>query len=46
MTACLDHNATTPVDPAVTAALLPYLNDGFGNPSSDLRAFPISCGCR
>jgi len=31
----LDYNATTPIDPAVTAALLPYLSDGFGNPSSD-----------
>lgn len=31
----LDHNATTPVDPAVTEAMLPYLAGGFGNPSSD-----------
>ena len=31
----LDHNATTPVDPAVTAALLPYLGEAFGNPSSE-----------
>jgi cysteine desulfurase len=30
----LDYNATTPVDPSVTAAILPYLNDHFGNPSS------------
>jgi cysteine desulfurase len=30
----LDYNATTPVDPAVVDALLPYLRDGFGNPSS------------
>ncbi|HLJ95478.1 MAG TPA: cysteine desulfurase family protein [Gemmataceae bacterium] len=30
----LDYNATTPVDPAVTEALLPYLRDHFGNPSS------------
>jgi cysteine desulfurase len=37
MTIYLDHNATTPVDPAVTAALLPYLSDGFGNPSSEHR---------
>lgn len=31
----LDHNATTPVDPSVTDAMLPYLTDRFGNPSSD-----------
>ncbi|WP_181309978.1 cysteine desulfurase family protein [Nocardioides campestrisoli] len=30
----LDHNATTPVDPAVTEAALPYLREHFGNPSS------------
>jgi cysteine desulfurase len=31
----LDYNATTPIDPAVLDALLPYLRDQFGNPSSD-----------
>lgn len=30
----LDYNATTPVDPAVHDALLPYLREHFGNPSS------------
>ncbi|MCG5248409.1 cysteine desulfurase family protein [Methylorubrum extorquens] len=30
----LDHNATTPVDPAVLAAMEPYLRELFGNPSS------------
>ncbi len=30
----LDHNATTPVDPRVLRAMLPYLRDEFGNPSS------------
>src|SRR5438105_995672 len=30
----LDYNATTPVDPAVIDAMLPYLRDHFGNPSS------------
>jgi cysteine desulfurase len=30
----LDYNATTPVDPAVLDAMLPYLRDNFGNPSS------------
>ena len=31
----LDHNATTPVEPAVAAAMVPFLGAGFGNPSSD-----------
>lgn len=30
----LDYNATTPVDPAVRDAMLPFLGDHFGNPSS------------
>lgn len=30
----LDYNATTPVDPAVTKAMLPYFEVYFGNPSS------------
>ena len=30
----LDHNATTPVDPAVVEAMLPYLGSHFGNASS------------
>jgi cysteine desulfurase len=30
----LDHNATTPVHPEVVAAMLPWLNEHFGNPSS------------
>ncbi|MFC4119005.1 cysteine desulfurase family protein [Nonomuraea zeae] len=30
----LDYNATTPVDPRVTEAMLPHLTDHFGNPSS------------
>jgi len=33
----LDHNATTPVDPAVIAAAVPYLTTHFGNPSSGHR---------
>jgi cysteine desulfurase len=32
--AYLDHNATTPVDPTVLAAMLPWLESQFGNASS------------
>jgi cysteine desulfurase len=31
----LDYNATTPVDPRVAEAMLPYLRTHYGNPSSD-----------
>lgn len=30
----LDHSATTPTDPRVVAAMLPYLTEIYGNPSS------------
>ena len=30
----LDHNATTPIDREVVEAMLPYLNEKYGNPSS------------
>jgi cysteine desulfurase len=30
----LDHNATTPLDPRVLEAMLPFLGEDFGNPSS------------
>ena len=30
----LDYNATTPIDPAVLDAMLPFLQTHFGNPSS------------
>ncbi len=30
----LDYNATTPIHPGVAQAMLPYLHDHFGNPSS------------
>jgi cysteine desulfurase len=30
----LDYNATTPIDPEVAEAMLPYLRENFGNPSS------------
>ena len=37
----LDYNATTPIDPAVAAAMLPYVHGLFGNPSSG-HAFGIA----
>lgn len=33
----LDYNATTPVDPRVADAMRPFLDGGFGNPSSAHR---------
>ncbi|MGA7875297.1 MAG: aminotransferase class V-fold PLP-dependent enzyme, partial [Desulfoferrobacter sp.] len=30
----LDYNATTPIDPRVAEAMLPFINQHFGNPSS------------
>jgi cysteine desulfurase len=33
-TVYFDYNATTPLDPAVRDAMLPYLGEVFGNPSS------------
>ncbi|MHB8624045.1 MAG: cysteine desulfurase family protein [Sulfuricaulis sp.] len=33
-----DHNATTPLDPRVLEAMLPYLTEFHGNPSSVYRA--------
>ena len=35
----LDHHATTPVDPGVLAAMLPFFTERFGNPSSRQHAF-------
>ena len=31
----LDYNASTPIDPMVGAAMMPFFADHFGNPSSD-----------
>ena len=33
-TTYFDHNATTPVDPRVLDAMLPWLREFHGNPSS------------
>ena len=35
----LDNNSTTPVDPAVLDAMLPYFTTRFGNPSNTLHAY-------
>ncbi len=37
MSVYLDHNATTPIDDRVLAAMLPYLKGSYGNPSSRHR---------
>ena len=33
----LDYNATTPIDPRVAQAMLPYLHEHFGNPFKQSR---------
>jgi cysteine desulfurase len=35
----LDYSATTPVDPRVVDAMVPWLRDHFGNPASRSHAF-------
>ncbi len=35
----MDHHATTPVDPRVLAAMLPYFSDAFGNAASRTHRF-------
>ncbi|MEK9155804.1 MAG: aminotransferase class V-fold PLP-dependent enzyme [Patescibacteria group bacterium] len=36
----LDHSATTPLDPKVLSAMMPYFGDNFGNPGS-LHSFGV-----
>jgi len=38
----LDYNATTPISPLVQEAMLPFLAEHYGNPSSD-HAFGRAC---
>ena len=35
----LDYSATTPVDPAVAQAMIPWLSEHFGNPASSSHSF-------
>lgn len=35
----LDHHATTPLDPRVLEAMLPFMKNNFGNPSSGTHKF-------
>ena len=35
----LDYSATTPVDPRVVDAMIPWLHDNFGNPASRSHSF-------
>lgn len=39
----LDYNATTPIAPAVQEAMLPFLAEHYGNPSS---GHALGCACR
>ena len=35
----LDYSATTPVDPRVADAMIPFLRESFGNPASRSHAY-------
>ncbi|MES2564575.1 MAG: aminotransferase class V-fold PLP-dependent enzyme [Pseudomonadota bacterium] len=41
----LDNSATTPVDPRVVDAMLPYLREQFGNPASTTHALGRTAQC-
>ncbi|WP_246792606.1 hypothetical protein [Rhizobium leguminosarum] len=41
----LDYNASTPIDPVVAAAMRPFLDEAFGNPSSGHWASIPGEGC-
>jgi len=45
MTIYLDNAATTPVDPRVVAAMLPYLTTHFGNPASGTHGYGQTAAC-
>jgi len=38
----LDNGATTPMDPAVLEAMLPYYREHFGNPASTIHAYGLA----
>lgn len=40
----MDYHSTTPVDPAVREAMLPYLGEVFGNPASQTHPFGWEAG--
>jgi len=41
----LDNSATTPLDPRVVEAMLPWLTGQFGNPASSTHAFGHAASC-
>lgn len=38
----LDYNATTPTDPRVVQAMLPYFHEEFGNPANTLHSYGLT----